>query len=571
MVRVSAQDSIPWLKASELQKTGYYHNHGFTKSSVAVGLIIDHGNLDEETHLLKINNANINFVYLVDYKTKDTLYKTGDHFPFNSRPIHFWDFIFPFQKNTNQTDSLLLIMDKSGENLSYNLQVYDQKELDVVKSWELILFGGVFAFSMIFTVAFMLLGIMKKEKHNFVFAAFILVSTAWLYNNNGIWFQTVWPNDLILQHIARTILSTFSIGFFVYYFITFYRKDIGPKALQLFKGFIIFLMLRIFIVLTTPQLYSDSNLKYIFQIIGTPLLGIGIVFFLVYLIRFYNKKQFIFHNIGFTIYFIYLVKEVFKLNGFDAAMLTKSDQFISIFSHFFIIAMFSSANIQQYRENKKRKFQKQLEESHSRDMEISEKILEAQEHERTAIGKNIHDQVGGLLSAMKIKMQTTKMKRNDPDLNSEIDQFIEIIDRCSNELHGIVDDLVPPEFEHQDFSEILLARIHLIENATKIKFNYTPVPLDINKTVGLNVYRIISEMITNSFKHSKCTEINISLIREKELLHINFSDNGVGINFKNINKKHGLDSIFNRVKFMNGTIETNSLPGKTFFYIKLPL
>lgn len=556
---------------NKIATEGYYHNHGFTKEPVKIGLIFELNTANQKKHFLKINNANINYIFLTDYVTKDTLYKSGDHLPFSSRPIHFWDFIFHLQQEPNVSDSLLLTMDKSGESLAYNLQLYNDRELDIVKNWELMLFGGLFAFSMIFTVGFMLLGILKKEKHNFVFAAFILISTFWLYNNNGIWFQILWPNDLILQHVSRTSLSTLSIGFFIYYFITFYRKDIGPKALLIFKSFIIFLVLRALTVLMIPQLYNDSNLKYIFQIVGTPLLGTGIIFFLIYLIKFFKKKEFIFHNLGFVIYFLYLVKETLKLFGIDLSELDKTNLFLPVFSQFFLVSMFSLANIQQYRSNKKRKFERQLEESHVRDMEVSGKIMEAQEHERTTIGKNIHDQVGGLLSAMKIKLQTVKIKKNDTELNKDLDQFIEIIDQCSNELNDIIDDLVPPQFDEQDFSEILLTRIRLIENATNIKFNYNPIKLNINKNISLNVYRIISEMITNAFKHSKCTEISIGLLREKDMLHVNFSDNGIGLNFNGVRKKHGIDSIFNRVKFLNGEIETSSNPGKTSFYIKLPL
>ncbi len=568
---LSAQDSIPWIPLDKIASEGYYHNHGFTTGPVRIGLIINNKTANKEKHFLKINNANINFIYLIDYVRKDTLYKTGDHLPFDSRPIHFWDFIFHIENNSQTSDSLLLIMDKSGENLFYNLQLYDQKELDIVKTWELLLYGGVFAFSMIFTVAFMLLGIMKNEKHNYVFAAFILISTFWLYNNNGIWFQILWPQDLILQHISRTALSTFSIGFFIYYFITFYRPYIGPTALIVFKSFIIFLMARILVLVMIPQLYSDSTLKYITQLIGTPILGVGILFFLIYLIKFFKKKQFFFHNLGFTIYFLYLVKETLKLFGLDISFFDQSGLYVPIFSHFFIIAMFSAANIQQYRNNKKRKFEKELEESHERDMEISEKIMEAQEHERTAIGKNIHDQVGGLLSAMKIKMQTLKVKRNDPILHQEMDQFIEIIDQCSDELHGIVDDLVPPEFDHQDFSDILFNRIRMIENATHIEIHYNPTPIHIDPQTGIKLYRIISELITNAFKHSKCTEISINILRDKEFLHINFSDNGIGIDTMKIKKKHGINNIYSRVKFMNGMIDSKSIPGKTSFYIQIPL
>ncbi len=566
-----AQDSIPWISLKKIAEEGYYQNHGFTKGPVRIGLIIDQQVSDQEKHFLKINNANINYLYLTDYIKGDTLYKTGDHFPFASRPLHFWDFILHIQKTPKNTDSLLLTLDKSGESLIYNLKLYNHRQLDIVKSWELLLYGGVFAFSMIFTVGFTVLGIMKKEKHNYVFASFILISTFWLYNNNGIWFQTLWPNDVRLQHISRTSLSTLSIGFFVYYFITFYRKFIGTRALILFKAFIIYLITRIAFILITPRLYDNVNLKYIFQIIGTPLLGAGILFFLIYLIKFYNKKEFIFHNLGFTIYFVFLAKETLKLLGLEIIAFADADQYISIFSQFFLIGMFSSANIQQYRSNKKRKFEMQLEETHKKDVEISEKIMEAQEHERSTIGKNIHDQVGGLLSAMKIKMETLKVKKNDPSLNNEMNQLIEIIDKCSDELHAIVDDLVPPEFDHQDFSDILFNRIAMIENATQIQIHYNPSPVNIDPQIGIKLYRIISEMITNSIRHAQCTVIHISILNDRGALHINYNDNGIGIDMMKVKKKHGINNIYSRVKFMNGTIDSKSMPGKTSFYIQIPL
>ena len=79
----AAEDSIPWISLKKIAEEGYYVNHGFTKSPVRIGLIIDKAISDQEKHFLKINNANINFIYLTDYISKDTLYKTGDHFPFN--------------------------------------------------------------------------------------------------------------------------------------------------------------------------------------------------------------------------------------------------------------------------------------------------------------------------------------------------------------------------------------------------------------------------------------------------------------------------------------------------------
>jgi signal transduction histidine kinase len=564
------QEKTIWLSEKQLAEKGYYRNHGFTKGPVKMGLLFNNTDSRPKTQYLKINNPHVNDLFLETINA-DTLYATGDHHLFNTRPVFFWDYILPVTTGPGKTDSLLLTLDNSGETQVYNLTLLNPDQFERKKLGDTFFFVIILSVSLIFSLGFLILGLYKKEKISTVFSIYILVSVLWILNINGILFQLVWPNNVFIQHAARVFFSSCSISVFVYYFICFYKDQISNSAKVIFTTFIVFLLMRIVFVLGLPNLFENARIKYILLIMGTVTIVIGLLLLLFYLLKFFKKGQFLFHNLGFAINFIFVLKEGLKLTGVDIFPFPENDEYVSAATHFLIIGFFSVSNVQQYRKKKQEKILMDLEASHRQDKAMTEKIIAAQEHERSAIGKNIHDQVGGLLAVMKIKMQTLKVQRKDEALHADMDQFIGLVDQCSNELHDIVDDLIPPEFASQDLSQIIKERTLVFEKATGIHFQYHPIPLNVNQQIGLKVYRIVCELITNSIKHAQCDTIQLTLVNNNGALLISHRDNGIGINQNKVQGKHGVNNIYSRVKFLEGTISVNTAPGETSYTINIPL
>ena len=564
------QEKTIWLNEKQLAEKGYYKNHGFTQGAVKIGLIFHNTDNSGKTHYLKINNPHVNELFL-ETLNADTLYATGDHHAFNTRPVFFGDFILPITTDSGKTDSLLLTLDNSGETQVYNLTLLNPDQFERKKLGDTFFFVIVLTISLIFSLGFFILGVYKKEKISIIFSLYIVVSVLWILNMNGILFQLVWPNNVFIQHAARVVISSCSISAFVYYFISFYKNQISPFASLVFKTFIMMMLIRIILVLALPNLFENAELKYSLLILGTVVIVIGLLLLLFYLLKFFKKSQFLFHNLGFALNFIFVLKEGLKLTGVDIFPFPENDEYVSATSHFLIIGLFGISNIQQYRHKKQQQILADLEASHKQDKAMTEKIIAAQEHERSTIGKNIHDQVGGLLAVMKIKMQTLKVLRNEQSLNTEVDQFIGLVDKCSNELHDIVDDLIPPEFESQDLSQIIKERTLVFEQATGIDFQYDPIPLNVTQQTGLKIYRIVCELITNSIKHAQCDTIQLGLVNNKGELLINYSDNGIGINQEKLQSKHGVNNIHSRVKFLEGAIAVKTNPGETSYTINIPL
>ncbi len=85
----------------------------------------------------------------------------------------------------------------------------------------------------------------------------------------------------------------------------------------------------------------------------------------------------------------------------------------------------------------------------------------------------------------------------------------------------------------------------------------------ISKLKKITIYRVIQELLVNMKKHSKSTLVLISFKRKENKLHVNYYDNGIGIDFEKPIKKNGLQNIENRISTINGkiTFEKNQNKG----------
>lgn len=564
---VKGQEPSIWLSAEELETKGYFRNHGISSSKVVIGLALENKDSVFKERMLKLHNAHLNNVYLIS-PNKDTIYKTGDYLPFYSRPEYYWDFVLPIQTLGNSTDSFKLVFDNSIDPLFYNLKLYSKNEFQRIRSNENFLLGAILSFSIVFIIIFFLLGVFNKDKSRFIFSFFILCSTLWLYNINGVLFQLFWPENSDVQHASRPIFSSLTTASLIYYFITFYARYINSYARYVFNIFIAYIVLRALIVIFIPDFFDNPELNELLFFITTFIFISGILCFIVYLILLFRIKDVRLHSISITFYFIIAFKEIVKLIGVNLFYFGANDQQYSFIGHFIIMSLFSFANIQEYRTNRKRRLAEKIAEADERKRELNEKIFRVQENERNTIAKNIHDQVGGILAAMKIKLQTMKL-RYEP--GKDENELIQLLDNCNEELYKIIDDLHSPEFEERDLSIIIGERIEMISKATGISIAFNQVPLNIKEQTAIKIYRIICELLTNSIKHSGCSEISLVIEKSGDILNINYADNGIGMQALSNPNGRGVQNIKSRIAFLQGNMEVNSKTGETRYTINIPI
>ena len=200
------------------------------------------------------------------------------------------------------------------------------------------------------------------------------------------------------------------------------------------------------------------------------------------------------------------------------------------------------------------------------------------------IAKELHDDIGGSIAAIRLNMIRTldvvkseaeiANKLNNPTFTMDISKLNKIIADREDELEnlkGVQDNirdlshsLVPVSFDGNNF-------IHLIENKISSRFskdincNIQTHPKDeinnISNDLKFNVYRILQNLAANIIKHSKAKNASLQVIGHEDHLTIIVEDDGVGFNPNNTNAGVGLDIIEKRALLFDGKVEIDSKEG----------
>lgn len=199
-------------------------------------------------------------------------------------------------------------------------------------------------------------------------------------------------------------------------------------------------------------------------------------------------------------------------------------------------------------------------------LSVSNALIEGEEVERKRIARDLHDGLGSMLSGLKIHL---KLAEKD---NISATEVTTLLDNSIRELRNISQNLMPESLlklslEHA-LRDLCMANSNTITN---IEFQYLIKKLNLSKNYQIFIYRIIQELLNNALKYANASEILVSCSQNKETFFITVEDNGVGFNVsEKSNTGMGLRNIKNRVEFLNGKLEIESIINKgTSVYIEL--
>jgi PAS domain S-box-containing protein len=198
-------------------------------------------------------------------------------------------------------------------------------------------------------------------------------------------------------------------------------------------------------------------------------------------------------------------------------------------------------------------------------------ILNTQEQERRRIAEALHNGVGQILYAIKIKVDQLLKEKQSKDESSDITSLIrEAIDDVKN----ISYELVPTTLEDFGLEAVIQKLCKKLSNADiRYDFNIYGYDRRLSLNLEIAIFRIVQELINNIVKHSGASSAGIFItVGENILLRV--EDNGVGYVPSDSTGKidsSGLRNIRNRVQLLDGYMEVKSEIRKgTFVLIKIP-
>jgi PAS domain S-box-containing protein len=196
-----------------------------------------------------------------------------------------------------------------------------------------------------------------------------------------------------------------------------------------------------------------------------------------------------------------------------------------------------------------------------RQREVARVILQSQEIERNALGRELHDNITQMLASASLQLAYFLEK---PDENMDlIEKCREILAQAINEARALSHHMVMPRFSENSLQGELELLFGCFDSSIKVnldfeKMNETKIPSTLKETI----YRIAQVQLHNIAKYSSANEVGMRVTSHRTGIKLMICDNGIGFDTKQKRKGIGITNIYTRVESYNGTVTIISQPGE---------
>jgi signal transduction histidine kinase len=216
-------------------------------------------------------------------------------------------------------------------------------------------------------------------------------------------------------------------------------------------------------------------------------------------------------------------------------------------------------------------------ERHTRDLEtqietrtrelsaLSTHLQELSEKEKSELARNLHDELGGLLTAAKMDLSWLQSRVPEPGLQERLAQLGAVLDEAMDLKRRVVEDLRPSLLDHFGLPTALRAYVDSASAKAGLHADVA-VPEDggsIPKSTAIAVFRIVQEGLTNIIRHAGARSVTLRLALEGDACRLTLRDDGRGFDAADPNFRwsHGITGMRQRVRALGGQFEIESAPG----------
>jgi PAS domain S-box-containing protein len=208
--------------------------------------------------------------------------------------------------------------------------------------------------------------------------------------------------------------------------------------------------------------------------------------------------------------------------------------------------------------------------AHEASRTYSRRLLEAQEAERRRISLELHDQVGQILTAVKMNLHALRKAYDSPEILTSIEDNLNVIDEAVDQVRDLSVDLRPLLLD--DFGLVVAVRWYLDRQAKNsgvaVEFTSQSLSDDDRFLPELETacFRIVQEGVTNIIRHARATRLSVQLATTGSELVLVIGDNGSGFDVKEMRSASGaptlgLRGMEERAQAVGGTLTIDSAQG----------
>ncbi len=207
--------------------------------------------------------------------------------------------------------------------------------------------------------------------------------------------------------------------------------------------------------------------------------------------------------------------------------------------------------------------------------ELAQHLQTSIEQERAAIAREIHDDVGGALTAVKFDLAWIARHAPTPQIAERVQQALESVAHAHEASQRILHNLRPASLE-QGLAPALQWMTDRFGKRTGIEATFRASHEQLQHLasgVPLVAYRFAQEALTNVSKHAQATKVSVDLTQAGGVLSIEVTDNGKGLNSEDLAKARsfGIRGLHERAETVGGWVDISSNPGGTTLILSVPL
>ncbi|MEM7082533.1 MAG: sensor histidine kinase [Pseudomonadota bacterium] len=201
---------------------------------------------------------------------------------------------------------------------------------------------------------------------------------------------------------------------------------------------------------------------------------------------------------------------------------------------------------------------------------LSRKLIRAQESERRRIAQELHDQIGQLLTALRLGLHGVRHSAETDDIRSRLDVSMDTVDKVLAHLRSLSLDLRPAMLEDLGLPAALNWFGARQSELTGLRVEVFAQELEqrLPSIVEVECFRIVQEAVANAMRHSQSEEIHISMSHRNDTLELVVEDFGVGFDAQKVLRSAsgessvGLENMQQRVALVGGEFNLDSIEGR---------
>jgi signal transduction histidine kinase len=190
--------------------------------------------------------------------------------------------------------------------------------------------------------------------------------------------------------------------------------------------------------------------------------------------------------------------------------------------------------------------------------ELSKYLQQMQERERADLARNLHDELGGLMTAAKMDVATVQgfPVAADAQIQEKLAGIAGILESAMQIKRRVVEGLRPALLDH--FGPSAAISTYVEENGERaglaVSAHIDPGFDSVDPDVALSVFRLVQEALTNTIRHARASRFDVTLDARGDAHVMRIEDDGVGLGRGHQRGSHGIVGMNHRMRVLGGTI-----------------